>query len=219
MTFIERLVSKIISYVLRRILNENAFGRKSFSVPLSKIRRFEVEYKDLLTEYGILQCNLRRWHFWAQLCHESGLREVRENMNYSASRLLVIFPKYFTLSQANQYARKPQAIANRVYANRMGNGNEQSGDGWKYRGGGYIQTTGKDNYQDLEGVIQGATNNPDLLLLEVNALKAALHFWRKNRLNTICDKDDIITLTRRINGGLHGLDDRRIKYDFIKSNL
>ncbi|MFN8581646.1 MAG: hypothetical protein U0163_11810 [Gemmatimonadaceae bacterium] len=106
-------------------------------------------FEDMLPKYGIANSRQRLAHFFAQILHESGsLRYDMENLNYSADALLAVFPKYFkTREQAVAYARQPQKIANRVYANRMGNGNEASGDGWKYRGRGLIQLTGKDNYE------------------------------------------------------------------------
>ena len=107
-----------------------------------------TKYRTILKEYGIVT-PLRLAHFFAQIHHESNLKPLEENLNYSAQGLRKIFKKYFSELEAIQYARKPEAIANRVYANRMGNGNESSGDGWKYRGRGFIQLTGKNNYRDI----------------------------------------------------------------------
>jgi len=166
------------------------------------------KYRTLLNKYEI-NTPLRLAHFFAQLHHESGLKPIQENLNYSKEGLLRTFPKYFTPQLAEQYARKPQAIANRVYANRMGNGNEASGEGFRYRGRGHIQLTGKSNYIALSkdtGV--DYVNNPDWLLREADALISALWFWKKNNLNSFSDKDDIKGLTKRINGGFNGLADR-----------
>src|SRR5690554_2134638 len=166
------------------------------------------KYKTLLSKHGITT-PLRLAHFFAQLHHESGLKPIEENLRYSAKRLLEVFPKYFNKEQAEWYEMKEMEIANRVYANRMGNGNEASGDGWKYRGRGFIQLTGKDNYtklSDATGICY--VQNPDLLLNEADAMISALWFWNKNNLNRYADLDDIRTITRRINGGYNGLKDR-----------
>ena len=132
------------------------------------------KYRTLLAKYGVTTPR-RQAMFLAQLDHESGLKPISENFNYSASALLRVFGKYFTPALAVEYERKPEKIANRVYANRMGNGDECSGDGWKYRGRGFIQTTGKTNYKLLSmhtGI--DYVNNPDLLLNEADAMIGAL---------------------------------------------
>lgn len=162
---------------------------------------------------------LRLAHFLAQLCHEScNLSVMVENLNYSKDALLRVFPKYFNSSNVLKYARKPQAIASRVYANRMGNGPESSGDGWTYRGRGYIQLTGKDNYKKYGGLI-GADliNNPDRIKDDpITAMLVAGEYWSQNKLNTYADKDDILTITKRINGGTNGLVDRKNQLARIK---
>lgn len=155
---------------------------------------------------------LRICHFLAQMIHESGNFKYNvENLNYSASALRSTFKKYFPTEElAMQYARKPEKIANRVYANRMGNGNEASGDGWKYRGRGLIQITGKNNYsQCAKDLNLDLIDNPDLITLdpEIN-VRVACWFWNKNNLNQLADKDDITSITKKINGGTNGLDDR-----------
>jgi putative chitinase len=137
-----------------------------------------------------------------------------ENLNYSAEGLNKIFKKYFpTVESAQPYARKPELIANRVYSSRMGNGDEASGDGWKYRGRGPIQLTGKSNYtqyakemfEDWESLV----NQPDWVTEDKDfALMSAIWFWNKNGLNALADKEDLLTMTKRINGGTIGLDDR-----------
>lgn len=157
---------------------------------------------------------LRIAHFLATVWHESaGLTRTVENLNYSAQGLRKTFPRYFpTVTLANQYARKPQAIANRVYANRMGNGNEASGDGWRYRGRGLIQLTGRSNYLAYQ---QSGFCNGDLmghaewLAQYPGALKSAMWFWWKNGCNELADRDDATAVCRRVNGGLNGLDDRK----------
>jgi putative chitinase len=160
----------------------------------------------------------RAAHFFAQTAHESGnFKAFSENLNYGAQGLLGIFRKYFpTSALANAYARQPQKIANRVYANRMGNGDEASGDGWKYRGRGALQLTGKSNYQAFADYIgrPDVMTNPDLVAGEL-CFESALWFFDRNKLWGICDQGindgAILALTKRINGGTHGLDDRKAK--------
>jgi putative chitinase len=157
---------------------------------------------------------LRLAHFLAQCGHESGgFRLTQENLNYSAKGLVGIFKKYFpTEAVALQYQRNPQKIANRVYASRMGNGDEASGEGFKFRGRGYIQLTGKSNYSAFDKTVEDdITANPDLVATKYPLLSAAW-FWSKNGLNTIADggsTDEVVTkATKRVNGGTIGLADR-----------
>lgn len=148
--------------------------------------------------------------FLAQCAHESsGFVRLEENMNYSASRLLAVFPRYFTPEQAINYAYHREAIANRVYANRLGNGDEASGDGWKYRGRGLIQLTGATNYRrcGLELKIN-LHAFPDLLIEPTFAAHSAAWFWHDRGCNDFVDAGDFEGLTRRINGGTIGLEDR-----------
>lgn len=165
----------------------------------------------VLPEYKI-DTPLRICHFLAQILHESGhLKYKSENLNYSAESLLKVFPKYFKTKEiAQQYARKPEKIANKVYANRMGNGDEASGDGWNYRGRGLIELTGRSNYkicsQDLN---IDFVKNPDWIIINAeNCIRTACWFWNKHKLNELADKDDIVTITKRINGGLTNISDR-----------
>jgi len=168
-----------------------------------------IKYKMLLNSYGV-NTKLRLAHFMAQIEHESGLKPIAENLNYSANGLRKTFKKYFTDLEAIKYQRKPELIANRVYANRMGNGNEASGDGFKFRGRGFIQITGKNNYILVSKDTHiDFLNNPDLLLIEANAMISALWFWKKNNLNFWADRDDINTITKKINGGYNGLSHRK----------
>ena len=175
----------------------------------------QKKYKTILDLYGV-NTKLRLAHFFSQISHESGLKPISENLNYSKDGLLRTFKKYFSDLSSEVYARKPEKIANRVYANRMGNGNEASGEGWKYRGRGFIQITGKENYFRLANDTDlDCLKNPDLLLDEVNAMISALWFWNLKGLNTLADKDDIIGITKKINGALNGLEHRKellIKY-------
>ena len=160
----------------------------------------------------------RAAHFFAQCAHESGnWRATSENLNYGAKGLRGIFGKYFqTDAIAKAYERQPQRIANRAYANRMGNGPEGLGDGWKYRGRGALQLTGKDNYQAFANYINRpeVMTNPDLVAGEL-CFESALWFFDRNKLWSICDRGvgdaAILALTKRINGGTHGLDDRKAK--------
>jgi putative chitinase len=157
---------------------------------------------------------LRLSHFLAQCGHESaGFKAVQENLNYGAKGLLGIFKKYFpTETKALQYERKPEKIANLVYGSRMGNGDEASGDGYKFRGRGYIQLTGKNNYVAFgKAINEDITTNPDLVATKYPLLSAAW-FWSSNGLNTLADKgaDDasVTAITKRVNGGTIGLPDR-----------
>ena len=166
---------------------------------------------------------LRLSHFLSQCSHETGgFKVFSENLNYSAKGLRGTFPKYFpTDTIALQYERKPEKIANRVYASRMGNGDEASGDGWKYRGRGCLQLTGKDNYKAFSTFIgEDCVANPDLILTKYS-LASAGFFFDRNKLWDICDKGDskeIVTmLTKRVNGGTHGLEDRIAKFELYKS--
>jgi putative chitinase len=169
---------------------------------------------DTAARFGITT-PLRLAHFLSQASHESGgFRAFSENLNYSAKGLCGIFRKYFpSVTIAMQYERKPEKIANRVYSSRMGNGNEASGDGWKYRGRGALQTTGKSNYQDFANFMQmpEIMSNPDLVATRY-ALASAAFFFKKNNLWGICDQgasDEVVKkLTKRINGGQIGILER-----------
>jgi putative chitinase len=155
--------------------------------------------------------------FLAQTSHESGkYKFLTENLNYSDKGLLKTFPKYFNESNVMDYARKPEAIANRVYANRMGNGDEASGDGWKYCGRGLIQLTGKNNYQAFANSEQmNIEDLPDYLTTYIGAIRSALWFWNKNNLNNTADAGDLLMMTKKINGGTHGLAERTSEYKRI----
>lgn len=176
-----------------------------------------AEQLDRQLEMHGINTHLRCAHFLAQVLHESTrLSRVRENLNYSKTGLRKTFPKYFSEQQAVDYARQPERIANRVYANRLGNGDEASGDGWKYRGRGLIQLTGKDNYQRFSDWIgDDVVTHPDRVASRY-AVECALFFWERNNLNALADADDVNTLTRRINGGYNGLQDRVELTDLAK---
>ena len=169
---------------------------------------------DTAARFGITT-TLRLAHFLAQCGHESGgFKAVQENLNYGAKGLLSIFKKYFkTIAQATAYERKPEKIANLVYANRMGNGNEASGEGFKFRGRGFIQLTGKENYKSFDATVpEDIIAQPELVATKY-PLASAAFFFKKNNLWSICDKGsspDVVTLvTKRVNGGTIGLADRQ----------
>ena len=157
--------------------------------------------------------------FIAQCAHESGgFMVLKENLNYKAATLRKIFPKYFPNDQiAQEYASKPNkqvAIASRVYANRMGNGDEASQEGWKFCGRGLIQLTGRSNYQAFADSLEMNIDDvPEYLATFEGAAQSACWFWETNKLNQWADAGDILTLTKRINGGTIGLEDRKKHYD------
>jgi putative chitinase len=169
----------------------------------------------LLPEYEI-NTPQRMAAFLAQCAHESGgFTAIKENLNYRAASLRKTFAKYFPTDElAQQYANKPQTIANKVYANRMGNGPEESGDGYRYSGRGLIQLTGKDNYFWFAASIN-LTPEAASEYMETfeGAAQSACWFWETNNLNTWADQGDILTLTKRINGGTIGLEDRIKHYE------
>jgi putative chitinase len=169
---------------------------------------------------------IRAAHFFAQTSHETGgFKAFSENLNYSAQGLQGIFGKYFPGTLEESYARQPEKIANRVYASRMGNGAEASGDGWKFRGRGALQLTGKANYEAFAKYLgtNEVMENPDLVATKF-AFESAMFFFERNKLWSICDKGindaAILELTKRINGGTHGLEDRKAKtykyYEYVK---
>lgn len=164
----------------------------------------------LLDDYEI-NTPLRVAHFVAQCAHESGnFVFIKENLNYKAASLMAVFRKYFpTQELAQQYANRPERIANRVYANRMGNGPEDSGDGWRYCGRGLIQLTGKDNYTFFAGSLGISVEEAaEYLATFEGAAQSACFFWEQNNLNRFADANDTKGLTRAINGGYIGLEDR-----------
>jgi putative chitinase len=175
--------------------------------------KWEQPLLDVFDKYDI-STPKRQAGFIGQCAHESNnFRILEENLNYSATALVRVWPSRFpNLEVANQFASNAQKIANKVYAGRMGNGNEESGDGWKYHGRGLIQLTGKDNYANC-GPSLGVDliSNPDLLLDPKYAALSAGWFWSKKGLNSLADVQDYETMTKRINGGLNGLDDRKAK--------
>ena len=171
--------------------------------------------EQLLPDYDI-NTPQRVAAFVAQCAHESGnFVFIKENLNYKAISLRKVFPKYFSSDvQAAQYANKPEMIANRVYANRMGNGSEESGDGYRYCGRGLIQLTGKQNYTNFADSIECAVEEAaEYLATFEGACQSACWFWEQNNLNRFADAGDIKGLTRAINGGYIGLEDRIKHYE------
>jgi putative chitinase len=185
--------------------------RLSPRVPKLVIDRF-LEIQERFS----INTDLRIAHFFAQTAHESAnFTTTKENFNYSASRLLKVFPRHFNKDTAKLYARDYIAIANKVYANRFGN--TELGDGWKYRGRGYIMTTFKANYAELDKLVpEDLLENPELVAGRYAMLSAG-YFWHSRKLNVLADKgSDIATITRitnKINGGIIGLDDRIAKFN------
>lgn len=179
----------------------------------------------LVTEKFGITNPLRMAHFLSQCSHESAnFTAVRENLNYSAKALMSTFKKYFpTMELALAYERKPEKIGNKVYANRMGNGDEASGDGFKFRGRGYIQLTGKVNYKAFSDFIgEDCVANPDLVATKY-PLASAAFFFNNNKLWTICDKgatsDVVVSVTKRVNGGTNGLAERQSNFDLYHTLL
>jgi putative chitinase len=175
------------------------------------------ELDDVIKKYNI-NSPLRLSHFLSQAAHESNnFKAIRENLNYSAEGLLKIFPKYFSKDTAMACARQPEKIANIVYSNRMGNGDRLSGDGWKFRGRGFIQLTGKINYQSFGSYIGvNLIDNPDFVATKY-PLTSAAWFFEKRGLWKICDEGDSIEtirkVTKMVNGGFNGLQDRINKFE------
>jgi putative chitinase len=179
----------------------------------------ESVYDELQSVIDVFSINtpIRLSHFLGQCAHESGnFKFTSENLNYSTKGLIATFPKYFKQpGLAEAYARNPERIASRVYADRMGNGSEGTQDGWKFRGRGFIQLTGKNNYSAFDKFVnEDIMSNPSLVATKYPLLSAGW-FFHKNKLNTISDKGltepVMLELTKRINGGTNGLQDR-IKY-------
>ena len=198
-------------------INEDVVIPKSGSIDLTKLKghipeNVIAQIPTVMEKFGI-NTPLRLAHFLAQCGHESGgFRAVQENLNYSASGLKGIFGKYFPGNLAESYARQPEKIASRVYGNRMGNGDEASKEGYKFRGRGYIQLTGKQNYTLFaKSIGEDTVANPDLVATKY-PLASAAWFFSKNGLSAIADKgatDQVVTLvTKRVNGGTIGLADR-----------
>jgi putative chitinase len=179
------------------------------------LEKYAVPLHEVAEYYDMYQNMNRAAAFVAQTAHESGgFNFVKENLNYGAPGLMKTFKKYFpTEDIANQYAKQGEKIANRVYANRMGNGDEASGDGYRFCGRGLIQLTGRNNYTKFAADL-GISVEDTVAYLETpaGAVSSAGWFWDNNNLNQYCDSNDFVTLTKRINGGTIGLEDRQHHY-------
>lgn len=177
---------------------------------------------EFLPKYDIVTIN-RVAGFIAQCAHESvDFTVTEENLNYSASRLNEVFPKYFERAgrDANEYHRNPEKIANVVYANRMDNGDEESGDGWNFRGRGLIQLTGRYNYTQFgKSCGKSAEEVIDYIKTKKGAIHSACWYWDNRNINRAADADDLRWMTKLINGGTHGLHDRQFRYDRAKNSL
>jgi len=182
-------------------------------VTQERLDRYGQPLIDAMTRFNI-NTPQRNAAFLAQVMHESGeLKNVVENLNYSVFNLKRVFPKYFPNDDiATMYALRPEKIANRVYANRMGNGTEESGDGWRYRGRGLIQLTGHDNYAALTiDLNTDFVMHPELLAQPEYAAMSAAWFWNKHKLNDLADINTLASftsITKIINGGTNGLESR-----------
>lgn len=181
------------------------------NTPHKVLNQYVEPLNDICERFDI-STKARAAAFIAQIGHESaGLTTTKENLNYSTQGLRRVFFKYFkTDAEAAKYARKPEMIASRVYANRMGNGNEASRDGWTYRGRGLLQCTGKNNYAALAKEL-GKTLDETVVFLETpeGAVTSAAWFWKTNGLNGLADHNRFTDITRRVNGGLNGFEDRK----------
>lgn len=179
------------------------------------INQWHKALSQLLPDYEI-NTPKRIASFVAQCAHESGsFVFLTENLNYKAESLLKVFPKYFKdMGTAKAYEKQPEKIANKIYADRMGNGNEASGDGWRYRGRGLIQLTGKTNYTWFAASLEISPEEAaEYTQTFEGAAQSACWFWETNKLNQFADSGDIVTMTKRINGGTIGLDDRIKHYE------
>lgn len=206
-----------MSHVTLELLKEICPKTKS-----TVLEKYVEPLNEVGEHFGLFENPKRMAAFLAQVAHESGgFNFVKEGLNYSAAGLNKTFKKYFpTVESANAYARNPAKIANKVYANRMGNGPESSGDGYKFCGRGLIQLTGKDNYTRFAKAI-GKSIDEAVAYLETaeGAVASAGWFWDANKLSVYADKGDFVGLTRRINGGTIGLEDRKHHYDIALKAL
>lgn len=203
------------------ILMELTLEQLNQILNLSDLSNWLEALNNFLPKYEINTIN-RISAFLAQTTHESNdFKNLSENLNYSAAELLRVFPNHFSnLTIANKYAHNPKLIANCVYANRMGNGNAASGDGYKYCGRGLIQITGKENYSELCLAESLTLNTIDSYIITPNgAIQSACWFWTKNHLNTYADSGDLDIITKKINGGTIGLSDRIDRYNRIVTIL
>ena len=185
------------------------------------IDEWKAALDTILPKYEI-NTKLRVAAFLAQCSHESGQFTVlKENLNYRAETLVKVFPKYFpTLAVANQYAKQPEKIANKVYGGRMGNGPEATGEGFKFCGRGLIQLTGKENYTKMAKDLNVDVDHLcEYLCSMEGALESACWFWKTRDLNALADKKDNLAITKKINGGTNGLPERNANYALALKHL
>ncbi len=183
------------------------------------LQAFAARAPDLFERFGFGKSDLCLHFFLAQVGHESGgLTVTSENMSYSAKRIAEVWPGRFdSEDSARAFANKPDKLANNVYANRMGNGPPESGDGFRYRGRGYIQITGRDGYRNVGTIAKlDLEGSPDLAAAPEQALLVACAFWEWKKLNELCKTGDFVAVTRRINGGTTGLADRKAWLDKVR---
>lgn len=194
---------------------------KACGCRIERANKWHLPLNDAMAEYGITT-PARQAAFLAQVAHESArLGVLEENLNYSAEGLVKVFPRHFpALKAAALYARRPEKIASKVYANRLGNGDEESGEGWLYRGRGLIQITGADNYRAC-GTALGLDliASPEKLTIPRPAAFSAAWFWSSRNLNALADHGDFTAITKAINGGTNGLQDRLALFGTAKEAL
>ena len=203
------------------MLTKELLAKAMASVPQKNIDLYGDAIIAACQEFNI-DTPLRQAAFLAQINHESGhLNFVKENLNYKAESLRKVFPKYFPTDElAKEYERNPEKIANKVYASRMGNGDEASGEGYKFRGRGFIQITGKSNYEGCaKDLGKNLIEDPSYLETAEGAARSAAWFWNHRKLNEQADKKDVKQITKLINGGFIGLEDRQKLYDHALAAL
>ena len=186
------------------------------------IDSYVASFNQFAIPFGI-NTPLRMIHYVSQTIHEAQyLKRTEENLNYSAEGLLKTFPKYFNAQTAKEYARQPERIANRVYANRYGNGNEASGDGWKYKGRGMIMLTFKSNYEAFnrsDVCTEDVVNHPEKVAKFPLDQVSSMWYWEAHNLNALADKDDCEAITKAINGGLNGWAERKYLVRRLKTEF
>lgn len=203
-------------------ITEPMMRRIAPNINREEVKNFVAVFNEWAEKFDI-NTPMRTAMFIANVLHESAcLNHFEENLNYSADALMRVWPKRFDKAKAEAYARNPKKIANYVYANRMGNGDEASGDGWRYRGRGAIQLTGKNNvkaYAESSYCVGDLMAHPEWLAKSPGAYKSAMWFWKANGLNLICERGDMTLVCQRINGGLNGLADRSFYFRKLKKEF
>lgn len=204
------------------MVTERQLKRLFPSAKDATVAAFAEKSPALFKEFGLSEKHIRMEYFLAQIAHETGgLTRSVENLSYSAKRIIEIWPTRFaSLSVAQPYANDPEKLANKVYSNRMGNGPMESGDGYRYRGRGYIQITGKDNYRNT-GRVAGIdlVSQPERAILTADALRVACAYWQLKDLNPLCDARKFEDVTRAINGALIGLSERKDWLEKVRKAL